>query len=279
VRTGRFLPIALGVGAAFSGQAALPSAAVAATSVSTNWGGYAATASTAGRFRRVVGTWRVPSVNCSPGTATYSAEWVGLGGFVGSSRSLEQTGTEVDCSRTGRAVYSAWYELVPALAKGVRMKVHAGDAITAAVSVRGKRVSLDLRNRTTGAHFAKGLSMSSPDVTSAEWIVEAPEGCDSSGNCTLLPLANFGSVPFSQARATTATGHSGSVSDASWSATKVVLNQAGGGSGRVNVSSAPGALASALSAGGSAFTMTYVDQTSSLGKATTRFPALARRSG
>jgi hypothetical protein len=279
VALGRFLLIALGAGAACCGQAAMPSAASAATSVSTNWGGYAATASTAGRFRRVVGTWRVPTVNCNSGNATYSAEWVGLGGFVAGSRSLEQTGTEVDCTRSGRAVYSAWYELVPALAKSVSMKVHPGDSITAAVSVSGKRVSLELRNRTTGKRFAKKLGMSSPDVSSAEWIVEAPEGCTSSGSCTQLPLANFGAVPFTQARATTATGHSGSISDARWKVTQVVLSQSGGGPGTVNVSSAPGALASVLRSGGSAFTMTYVDQSSSLGKAKTRFPALARRAG
>jgi hypothetical protein len=269
------VPLLATAAAAWGGQAALPAPARAATTVSTNWGGYAATGT---RFRRVTGTWRVTPVNCTAGSATYSAAWVGLGGFLDGTQSLEQTGTEVDCTRSGRAVYSAWYELVPDLSKSVRMSVHAGDTIIAAVEVRGTRVSLSLRNRTTGARFARTLRMSAPDVSSAEWIVEAPSGCTSSGNCTQLRLANFGTMRFSQARATTTAGHGGPVSDLAWTATRIALSQSGqNGSGRVSVASAPGALASALGSGGSAFSVTYAQGSGAVGKPTTTLPAVARR--
>ena len=100
-------------------------AAVAATAaarqlpdqVSTNWAGYAAVtgASThafAKRFTSVSGSWVQPTATCVPGQPTFSAFWVGLGGYRVSSRSLEQIGTEADCSAAGAISYYAWYEYV-----------------------------------------------------------------------------------------------------------------------------------------------------------------------
>jgi hypothetical protein len=121
--------------------------------------------------------------------------------------------------------------------------------------------------------------MSTPDVTSAEWIVEAPAGCDSSGSCWQLPLADFGSVRFTHARATGASGHSGTISDSAWAATKMNLSQArSGGNGRTTVGSMSGALAAGLSASGDAFSVSYGDA-STFGKAATTMPVLRRRLG
>jgi hypothetical protein len=249
-------------GTALAGSAATAQAAIT-TAVSSNWSGYAINGT---RFRRVSGTWKVPRGSCSSGRATYSAAWVGLGGFSETSQALEQTGTELDCSASGRATYSAWYELVPADAKTIKMKVRSGDTISASVAVSGKRVSLRLSNLTRKATFARTLSMSAPDVTSAEWIVEAPSGCDNSGNCRQLPLADFGTVPFKSARATTTSGHSGTISDSTWSAT------------RMNLSSSAGAIANALSASGSAFSVSY-ESNSSFGKPAATMPVLKRHVG
>ncbi|MEA2428070.1 MAG: hypothetical protein QOF37_1698 [Thermoleophilaceae bacterium] len=263
----RFVPVAVAAAfaAALAGQSAEPAAAAAtASSVSTNWAGYAVGGR---RFRRVTGTWRVPSGSCTAGRATYSAAWVGLGGFDASSQALEQAGTELDCGRSGRASYSAWYELVPANSRTIGMKVHPGDTITGIVAVSGKRVTLQLVNRTTGKRFAKAATMSAPDVTSAEWIVEAPSGCSAS-SCTQLPLANFGSVSFTGARATTTGGHTGTVSDPAFSATRLDLSQGGS-----SFSSAAGALASSLSATGGAFGVTYRESVAARAKPTTTFPA------
>src|SRR6478735_1462067 len=47
------------------------------------------------------------------------------------------------------AHYSAWYELVPAASVRLRLTVHAGDTISASVSVTGARVRIVLANRTT----------------------------------------------------------------------------------------------------------------------------------
>jgi hypothetical protein len=246
---------------------------------SDNWGGYAVTPHS-GRFRRVTGSWTVPSGSCTQGTPSYSAAWVGLGGFDQSSQALEQTGTELDCSRSGRASYSAWYELVPSTAKTLRMTVRPGDKITASVEVRGTNVSLKLRNRNRGTSFSTTKRMSSPDTSSAEWIVEAPSACDSSGNCAVLPLSNFGRVAFSSAAATTTGGRTGGISNGAWSTFKLNLSQAAdrGRAGFASASTTGGATPSSLSSGGSAFSIAYQQQqgqASSAGAPTT-FPGSAR---
>ncbi|HEY4411577.1 MAG TPA: G1 family glutamic endopeptidase, partial [Gaiellaceae bacterium] len=71
------------------------------------------------------------------------------------------------------------------------------------------------------------------DTSSAEWIAEAPSRCFGA-HCFPLQLANFGTVQFSGS-STTANGHVGTISDASWSATSIEL---GGNAG----SAAPAAL-------------------------------------
>lgn len=65
--------------------------------------------------------------------------------------------------------------------------------------------------------------MRKPDISSAEWIAEAPTGCDYVGNCTTLPLTNFGTVDFSHGTATVK-GHRGRISDPVWTATPIELH-------------------------------------------------------
>src|SRR4051794_22864750 len=100
--------------------AAVPAAEAATdTSTSANWAGYAVHGSGV-KFRRVSATWTVPSIDCSTGGDSWSAHWVGLGGFSESAPALEQVGTDADCTASGRATYSAWYELVPAASHAAR---------------------------------------------------------------------------------------------------------------------------------------------------------------
>src|SRR4051812_18847495 len=96
---------------------AVPAVASAATSTSSNWAGYAVTSSdpaAPAAYTSVSGSWVVPVASCSASPATFSAFWVGLGGFSETSEGLEQIGTESDCTASGRATYGIWYELVPA---------------------------------------------------------------------------------------------------------------------------------------------------------------------
>ncbi len=60
------------------------------------------------------------------------------------------------------------------------------------MAVSGTQVTVTLKNLTRKTSFTKRLAMSAPDVSSAEWIAEAPSACFSSGACRTLPLADFG---------------------------------------------------------------------------------------
>ncbi len=230
----------------------------AATAVSSNWAGYAVTGQT---FKTVSGTWVQPTANCSASTAetTASAFWVGLGGDSDTSSALEQTGTEADCLANGTTRYTAWYELVPASSVRVSLHVSAGDRIAATVRVNGTKVSVQLRNLTTGKSFSKALRMASPDTASAEWIAEAPSAL-TPGGTRILPLTDFGTVRFTSATATSTGGHTGTIADSDWASSRILLEASDGGPGNFGPyaaeSAGTGAVPGALSATG-AFSITW----------------------
>lgn len=234
-------------------------APAAAASTSSNWAGYAASGTTA-RFKRVSATWTVAPVSCTAGRRSYSAIWVGLGGYHTDAKALEQTGTDANCDASGTAHYEAWYELVPAAPVRLPLAVRADDTISASVTVSGARVRIVLANRTTGTKAVRTLTASAIDVTSVEWIVEAPSACFQQG-CTVLPLADFGTARITSARATSASGHSGAISDPAWHATAIRLSAASGrdlGPGRfAGDEAAATATPAALSGTGDAFDVTY----------------------
>jgi Peptidase A4 family len=244
---------------------AVPTAS-AATQVqeaaSANWSGYVTGAASDGSTRRyssVSGSWTEPATTCTSGQG-YSAFWVGLGGSGSSSNdALEQVGTEADCGSTGSATHFAWYELVPAAPVRLDLTISAGDRISSNVTVQGTNVTTTLTDQTTGQSVTKQLQMSNPDVSSAEWIAEAPSTCAQSGDCQPLPLANFGTVKFTDATAT-ADGHTGTISDPSWSTSAVALNGSSQDSSFASLagdSSSAGATPSSLSSDGSAFSVAW----------------------
>lgn len=203
------------------------STSASASAVSANWAGYVAVPSASARFSSVSGSWTIPRVSCQSGREGHSAAWVGLGGDGETASALEQIGTDADCSRSGSAAYSAWYELVPSGPVDVALRLHAGDAMSGSVTVRGHDVTLRMRDLTTGARFGVTRDASSIDVASAEWIVEAPSACLESGGCSTLTLTDFGSMSFSSATAIAA-GHTGTIADPGWSATELELRQSAG---------------------------------------------------
>ncbi len=227
--------------------------ASAATSPSSNWAGYAVSAADPTApvaYTSVSGTWVQPAASCSASPAAYSAFWVGLGGYSDTSQSLEQIGTESDCTPGGSATYDVWYELVPAASVPVKLKVFPGNTISANVTVNGQLVIVKLKDLTRKTSFTKRLFMASPDVSSAEWIAEAPSTCTSSGDrCRTLPLADFGTVAFTSAKALAA-GHGGVIVDDAWAATAIELT------------AFTGAVPSDLAADGASFTVTWAGRNS-----------------
>jgi Peptidase A4 family len=251
---------------------------------SSNWSGYviggtASDSSTgsAKQFRSVSGSWVQPAAKCT-GSASYSAFWVGLGGSgagsgagsggsggaagSGQTGALEQAGTEADCTSGGSASYFAWYELVPAAPVKVGLTIHAGDRVSGRVSVAGSAVTVSLTDDTSGQTATRSLTMDNPDTSTAEWIAEAPSSCEQGGNCSPLPLTDFGTVPFSGASATATDGHTGTISDADWSADAVQLSpgasSAGIGGAQFSADeSSAGATPSSLSGDGSSFNVVW----------------------
>jgi hypothetical protein len=229
---------------------------------SANWSGYVVGGSASGstpQFSSVSGSWTQPSANCSSGQGD-SAFWVGIGGAGQQSQALEQVGTEADCNGGSTASNFAWYELVPSAPVRLNLTISPGDHVSGKVTVNGTNITVSVSDDTTGDSATKTLQMSNPDVSSAEWIAEAPSQCDGSGACQPLPLADFGKVNFTNASAT-ANGHIGTISDPSWSTSPVSLNSDGAGAGGaefLSATSSAGATPSGLSSDGASFSVSYL---------------------
>jgi Peptidase A4 family len=197
---------------------------------SVNWSGYAAVspATTPSTdppvaFSDVTGSWTQPKARCVKGRSDAAAFWVGIGGFNEDSSTLQQLGTTAQCSNRGVATYFVWWEIVPAPEVRVPLKIRPGDRVTAAVLVNGSRVAMSIKNSTRGTRFSTTVTvLQPPDVSSAEWIAEAPTACSRTGACQVVPLTNFGSVTFSKAAAT-ASNVSGTISNPAWLATPLQL--------------------------------------------------------
>jgi Peptidase A4 family len=266
----RTLLATLTTAAAVTGLSAGSASAATSASeqVSSNWAGYVAGGSDSNtQFSKVSGSWVQPTSKCSSGQDD-AAFWVGIGGDDGqsssygsslgdgSSTSLEQIGTEGNCTGNGTQYY-AWYELVPAAPVQLNLAIHPGDEITASVNVNGNNTSFSLTDKTTGQSFSKTVSSPNPDTSSAEWIAEAPSDCDGSGSCTPLPLSDFGTVDFTNATAT-ANGHTGTISDSNWSAQPIALGSDGSYDiGYGSSQNTAGASPSSLSSDGSSFTVAW----------------------
>lgn len=207
------------------GIAALPAPSLASVApvVSRGWAGYVAGGRAHLKFRSVSASWRQPTLICTPGNPGFSGIWVGLGGFKATSKAVEQIGTELNCGASGRITSDAWYELAPAPAHRLRLHVSPGDLLRASVRVVAGQVRLKLADVSRGELFERLLAVHSPDISSADWIVEAPTGCAGRGDCSQLPLADFGTARIADAHAFTLGGLTGSTTSSSWITTKVLM--------------------------------------------------------
>lgn len=168
---------------------------------STNWSGYAVADET---FTSVQGGWVEPSATCTS-TNSAAAFWVGIDGY--DSDSVEQLGTDADCSG-GSPSYYAWYEMYPAASVTLSKSsypVTPGDHLAARVVANGSQYTLAMRDTAAsgGVRWTFQTTQSSTVATdaSAEWVAEAPSECLIIV-CRVLPLTDFGSVTFVGAQAT-----------------------------------------------------------------------------
>ncbi len=195
---------------------------------STNWSGYA---QDTGSYTSVSTSWTQPSISCGSKT-TYSSYWVGLDGFNNSA--LEQTGTEADCI-SGRAVYGAWWEVLPAAESAYSgVTVRGGDHLTASVTYNGSsKFTMKLTDSTQGWTKSTTHSGSSGfQNTSAEVIAEATSVGGSVAN-----LSDFGTMSFSGSKVNGSTMSSGDEITMVGASTGAVIAQPGSlSSGNFSVS-------------------------------------------
>jgi hypothetical protein len=174
------------------------------TSNSLNWAGYAVTGTT---VTSVTGSWVEPAVPCSGKKVEQAAFWVGIDGFAATDPTVQQIGTDSDCTKKVKKVpggpsYYAWFQMYPAalvvLPTGT-YPVAPGDVLSASVNVVGSSYVLSITDSGRWTYSTtQGTGTTVPLNSSAEWITEAPTLCTSS-SCKVVPLADFGSVPFSGA--------------------------------------------------------------------------------
>ncbi len=223
--------------------------------LSKNWSGYLVAGPS---FRHVSARWRVPRVSRCSGRHGYSAMWIGLGGYSGEG--LEQVGTEVDCPGGGPPVTFAWYELLPSPVRKVGLRVRPGDRVSGSVTVAGAWTTIRLQDLDRGRSFRRGLYTREVNLSSAEWILEAPSVCvPFTSRCRIRPLLAFGRAAFGAARVTTADALRGAIADRDWRRTRIVLLQQSHLPGGRYVLGA--ARPSGLRARGSSFAVTYKRET------------------
>jgi hypothetical protein len=214
-----------------------PPAFVIGHSSSLNWAGYSSYAGN-GTFTDVKGSWVQPTATCSKKTTTYSSFWVGLDGY--NSSSVEQLGTEADCSH-GRPSYYAWWEMYPSPSNVISgFSVTPRTTYSAEVKYNGGG-GFTLTLSGGGHSFSTTKTLANPALSSAEWIAEAPSMC--AGSCRVLPLTDFGTVNFSGSSA-----NGKAINNSAWSFDPLTMVTSG-----QTVKASP----SSLDSTGSAFSVTW----------------------
>jgi hypothetical protein len=169
------------------------------TNTSTNWFGYnqGTLEKNDTLFNSITGDWTVPTATQhTSGQAESSSDWIGIGGgcidsgcTVGDS-TLIQTGTEQDVDSTGKASYSAWWELVPAPSITIsNMTVSPGDHMHASLAevVPDSNVwTITLTDVTRNESFSQTVPYTSTHAT-AEWIEETPLEIGTNAGFASLP--------------------------------------------------------------------------------------------
>jgi len=229
-------------------------------STSGNWSGFAVPQEGKGvtdTFSEVEGAWEVPAVTGAKRSNTYSSVWVGLDGYEDGT--VEQIGTEQDWTG-GRQQNYVWFEMYPSGAYEIEnFPANPGDSISAQVTYlgqtkvqngRGRGVQESeesvfqmtvINNTEHVSYTVPGSYTTTPAAarSSAEWVVEAPS------MRAILPLADFGSVSFSDCYATGLSGRSDPIT--AWPADPMTMVDPGGG----------GSVPSSLSSGGTAFSVQW----------------------
>jgi hypothetical protein len=209
---------------------------------SLSWAGYIIAKDSNPKFEAnaVNASWIVPQVNASAGDG-YSSTWIGIGGQL--DKNLIQVGTEHDVVN-GQGIYTAWYELLPSFAVQLTsITVSAGDMMIASINLvhsDTNQWSIQISDATTGQTFSRNVVYNSTR-SSGEWIMERP-----TINNQISTLADFGNITFTDCYVNV-NNVTGPIAKFPFSKIQLVNSQ------NAELSSV-----SALTAGGSSFTVSYI---------------------
>ena len=157
---------------------------------SPNWSGYYFGT---GPYTGVTGSFTVPSLYQGQSN-TYMAEWVGIDGATNSD--LIQAGIleTPDPNNPSDFYIIPWWEILPSAETTITtMKVAPGDLMQVSIAQQAAgQWSISLLDTTSGASFTTDQSYSGP-LSSAEWIVEAPEV-----NGSISTMADYTTTTFSR---------------------------------------------------------------------------------
>jgi hypothetical protein len=194
-----------------------------------NWSGYADTGAT---FTNASGSWIQPAASCTANVSQLASFWVGIDGYSSQDPTVEQIGTDSDCTKgkrnattnapngkgggngngkgggkghKGGPSYYAWYEFYPQLPvflSTTTYPVAAGNSMSAQVSASGSTFTLTLSDGSENPpwQFTTSQALSPvPQESSAEWMAEAPQSC--AKGCGKAQLTDFATIDFSNASA------------------------------------------------------------------------------
>lgn len=155
-------------------QFQLPNKRVTPTT-SNNWAGFVVTGAV-GSVSDVKGSWIVPSVaSCSKGENSFSSFWIGIDGY--GSSTVEQIGTDSDCSR-GVPTYFAWWEFYPQKYYVISSPTPTpGHVFSAEVSYNPSTdtFTASITDTTTSTPFSTTFQdRHHAERSSAEWVTEGP---------------------------------------------------------------------------------------------------------
>jgi hypothetical protein len=227
-----------GAAAAVIGLSAGPAAASTATARTSDllgvtpftsaWASGYAAVTTPGRataFTHIQDTYTLPAINCAK-TPNASAQFrTGLDGITDGT--IERVGVSATCSGGQPAVYTAWYQMVPADPAPIPMfSAKANNVIQASITVPspGKYV-LSLVDPEAGQGFKVPTSCATCEDSSAQ-VTAGPEGPGSFGVVPpgLLgwPPADFGAVHFHNIVVTDSAGVSGGLENPDWNTDRLI---------------------------------------------------------
>jgi Peptidase A4 family len=184
---------------------------------SRNWDGYITYASSHGTdFNTVKATWVQPSVTCAAAGA-WTVFWVGLDGWW--DNTVEQGGSEARCGAAGGpATYSLWWEMFPTNAIQTVLAINSGDTISASVSyvTTTSMFTITVKDLTSGTSFSKHEACATNLVCSRSSADVITEDVGKFGSNAYFPLADYGTMGYTNAGATDTAGHKGSISGKNW---------------------------------------------------------------